>query len=238
MGGFGSIAYPERHPGLYDAAAALSGAVDIEHPSGKLVIPVIWSPCAFGDPLIDAANWHANNPTANVERLRGISLFVQSGNGVPGPYDTPPTPTGPALEALIHDMNVNFVAALKAADIPVTVRFYGDGAHPDGVGPSRFYDFDGMRLFLDQAMPLMTTPRRRCARRRTTFTLPRRATHVRLRVDGKVHPFRRHGRKLVFKLPVAANAEHRIRITARRDDRRYSRTARIVTCASTRTPRG
>ncbi|MEA2171950.1 MAG: hypothetical protein QOF76_5250 [Solirubrobacteraceae bacterium] len=221
MGGFGSIAYTERHPELYDAAASLSGAVDIEQPSGKVVAPLIWSPCAFGDPVLDADNWHANNPTAQVEKLRGKSLYVQVGNGLPGEYDTPATAGAGALEVLIRQMTLSFIDALNVANIPVTVRLYGNGTHPDGVGPTRFYDFDGMRLFLKQAMPVITTTR--C---RMTYRLPRRARRVRLTVDGERHTFRRHGRRIRFTIRSTANAAHRIHITARR----YSRTARVTGC--------
>jgi S-formylglutathione hydrolase FrmB len=114
MGGYGAIAYPEQHPGLYDAAASLSGAIDIETVAAKAVIPSVYGACIFGDPLIDAANWHAKNPTAHVDRLRGVSLFVQVGNGVPGEYDSSFAPTAPVLELLIHEMNIAGATASAA----------------------------------------------------------------------------------------------------------------------------
>jgi hypothetical protein len=129
-------------------------------------------------------------------------------------------------------MTVNFLAALNAAAIPVTTRLYGNGTHPDGVGPTRFYDFDGMRLFLAQAMPLMTTTQRACpSRRALAYTLPTNARRVRLTVDGKRHVFRRRGRKLSFSLRNTSAAKHRIRITATVGRRAYARSTHVTTCA-------
>ncbi|MEA2168462.1 MAG: hypothetical protein QOF76_1762, partial [Solirubrobacteraceae bacterium] len=100
MGGFGSMAYPERHPGLYDAAASLSGALDIELAGTQPVLYAAWGPCVWGNPVTDADNWHANNPTEHVDKLKGVSLYVSSGNGLPGEHDDLGSPPGtaPTLE--------------------------------------------------------------------------------------------------------------------------------------------
>ncbi|MCW2570991.1 MAG: putative secreted esterase [Frankiales bacterium] len=157
MGGYGSMAYAALHPRLYDAALAVSGAVDIEMPGAGEVITAAYGNCIFGDPVTQAANWHAKNPTALAAHLRGISLFVTSGNGLPGRHDDAGTAGNGALEVLLNQMNKNFVAALGAAHVPVRTWFYGNGTHPFESVPnaSRFYIYDAMRCFLPQAMTAM-----------------------------------------------------------------------------------
>jgi diacylglycerol O-acyltransferase/trehalose O-mycolyltransferase len=160
MGGYGSMAYAALHPDLYDAALAVSGAVDIEMPGAGEIITAAYGNCIFGDPVTQATNWHAKNPTALAAHLRGISLFVTSGNGLPGKHDDAGTAKNGALEVLLQQMNKNFVAALQAAHVPVRTWFYGNGTHPFESAPnaSRFYIYDAMRCFLPQAMTAMGAP--------------------------------------------------------------------------------
>lgn len=160
MGGYGSMAYAALHPDLYDAALAVSGAVDIEMPGAGEIITAAYGNCIFGDPVTQAANWHAKNPTALAAHLRGISLFVTSGNGLPGKHDDAGTAKNGALEVLLQQMNKNFVAALQASHVPVRTWFYGNGTHPFESAPnaSRFYIYDAMRCFLPQAMTAMGAP--------------------------------------------------------------------------------
>lgn len=157
MGGYGSMAYAALHPRLYDAALTMSGAVDIELPGAGAVITAAYGNCIFGDPVTQAANYHAKNPTALAAHLRGLSLFVTSGNGLPGRHDDAGTYGNGALEVLLQQMNKNFVAALGAAHVPVRTWFYGNGTHPFEPVPnaSRFYIYDALRCFLPQAMTAM-----------------------------------------------------------------------------------
>jgi diacylglycerol O-acyltransferase/trehalose O-mycolyltransferase len=184
MGGYGAMIYPIRHPGLYDAAASLSGAVDIEHPGAPEILYGYYGQCIYGNPIAQADNYRANNPTAQAARLKGVSLFASVGNGQPGAHDDASTASGGALEVLIHEMTLNFLAALAAENIPATTYLYGNGTHPDGIKISRFYDFDGMQRFLPQAMAAMQakTPAIACASRRTvvaTVRVARRAGSIR-----------------------------------------------------------
>ncbi|CBG69399.1 putative secreted esterase [Streptomyces scabiei 87.22] len=150
MGGFGAMAYPARNPGAFVAAASFSGAVDLDtlYPIAPVLISVAWDPCIFGDRTLQADNWKAHNPVDRAAELRGVSLFVASGNGLPGRYDDPVSAiTGAPLEILVHQSAENFVAALDRAQVPVTTWFYGNGTH----GP-RSYVYDDLRRFLPQAM--------------------------------------------------------------------------------------
>ena len=92
MGGFGTFSYASRHPDLFTAALSLSGAVDPLTPPG-LGPPVIdaisgsdggppgslWGPLATQE-----VRWRAHNPYDLAENLRGLELWMRTGNGQPG----------------------------------------------------------------------------------------------------------------------------------------------------------
>jgi diacylglycerol O-acyltransferase / trehalose O-mycolyltransferase len=150
MGGIGSMSYPARNPGVFDAAASLSGAVNTQNLLS--VLPALTSPCAWGP---DQANWTAHNPTALAPRLRGVSLYVEAGDGLAGTHDDLTTAVrDAAVEILVRGMTNDFVAALGRADVPVTT-FFRHGTHPSPSGPNRYYDYDALRAFLPQAMAAM-----------------------------------------------------------------------------------
>ncbi|WP_254402489.1 alpha/beta hydrolase family protein [Streptomyces sp. AC555_RSS877] len=153
MGGFGAMAYPARNPGVLVAARSLSGAVDLDalYPITPVVISAGYDPRIFGDRTLQADNWQAHNLVDLAAELRGVSLFLASGNGLPGRYDDIVSAiTGAPLEILVHQMAENFVAALGRAQVPVTTWFYGNGTHPGAT--TRFYDYDDLPRFLPQAM--------------------------------------------------------------------------------------
>jgi diacylglycerol O-acyltransferase / trehalose O-mycolyltransferase len=156
MGGAGSMAYPARHPGTFDAAASLSGAVDNDglFPVAPLLIQ-LGSPCVLGDRVAQASNWEAHNPTRLAPQLRGVSLYVTAGDGLPGPHDDVVTAVRDApVEIVVRQLNDDLVAALGRAGVPVTTAFR-HGTHPSPTGPNRWYDYDALRAFLPQAMAAM-----------------------------------------------------------------------------------
>ena len=125
MGGYGAMKYAET--GLFRAAASFSGVLDpLSNPDG--VLAFLYPNALWGDPVAQRAIWLANDPADNAARLRGVRLFVASGNGQPGPYDQPSQATDPT-EAEVHAESLNFVAALRRAHVPVTTDFYGAGTH-------------------------------------------------------------------------------------------------------------
>jgi S-formylglutathione hydrolase FrmB len=108
------------------------------------------SPGTWGDPVTHDANWRAHNPTDLVNNLRGITLFVACGNGLPGgTHEDPNNPGAYFIEGGAYQMNVNFVRALDHAHIPHTDRFYGPGQH---TWP---YWQDDLHWFLPQLMPIL-----------------------------------------------------------------------------------
>ena len=130
-GGQGAITYAERHPGKFKYAASYSGALNITAPGMPIILTSMnreAGTAIWGDPITG----RAHDATVNVAKLKGIGVYVSSGNGQPGPYDKPDTPAADAGrigEQLAGTMNENFVAAAKKAGVPVTANLYGPGMH-------------------------------------------------------------------------------------------------------------
>jgi S-formylglutathione hydrolase FrmB len=133
MGGFGAMSYAARHPRLFRAAASFSGAVDTRYPDPAapfLRTLDILGLGAWGDPVTNADVWREHNPTDRADRLRGVALFVTTGDGtMGGPLGDLPIPLAYATEAVVGAMSRSFVRALDAAGVPHTDDFYGPGYH-------------------------------------------------------------------------------------------------------------
>ena len=79
----------------------------------------------------DDPAWVHNDPSHNVERLRGTALYLASAPGNPGPNDMPeigwPPSSAPAPNSLIS--NRHMADALRAGGVPFTYDRYDNGAH-------------------------------------------------------------------------------------------------------------
>ncbi|MDB5075876.1 MAG: hypothetical protein JWO42_2055 [Chloroflexi bacterium] len=122
MGGFGAFSYAARHPDLFVAAASFSGALN---PEAFLGLPGVQA--AFG--IHTTLSIRAHSPIDLVANLRGIRLFLSSGNGNPGPLDSNHLSSPDSIEQTVHPSFVTMVAALHAAHIPAVVDNYGNGTH-------------------------------------------------------------------------------------------------------------
>jgi S-formylglutathione hydrolase FrmB len=143
QGGFGSFSYAARHPDLFVAAAAFSGAPDIaRNPVAKTAASAVVSgtmtglngvqPYApFGDPVADDIVWQGHNPATIVGNLRHTDLQLWAGNGEPGPYDDPtdPNPAGTAIERFTYQSTTFFAEAATTEDVPFALHDYGAGTH-------------------------------------------------------------------------------------------------------------
>lgn len=84
-----AIAAPE----LYRSAAAFSGCARTSDPLGQAYIRTVVGDRGRGDitnmwgPL-DGAGWKANDPYLNAAKLRGTKVYLTTGTGLPGEYDT------------------------------------------------------------------------------------------------------------------------------------------------------
>ncbi len=142
QGGFCSTSYPARHPDLFQAALSYSGAPDIAYDAAaqQLVTPVINATevgldgvpanSIFGPRTSEEVNWAAHDPTTLAENLKGMNLFMFTGNGQPGPLDSgAPNPGAEAIEGGVHELTILFHNRLNALGIPSFFEDYGAGTH-------------------------------------------------------------------------------------------------------------
>ncbi len=148
-------------PGLYRSVASYSGCAQTSDPLGYRVVSEMikiwghadpddmWGPA--GSPL-----WAANDPYLHADRLSGVNLFVSSGNGMPGPYDTPDSKyltygyatgqeavadqilIGGLIEAGANACTRNFQNRLGQLGIPATFDFTANGTHSWGYWQDAF----------------------------------------------------------------------------------------------------
>ena len=155
QGGFGSMAYAARHPGLYGAVASFSGAVDIyqgaqcQVGAAALISGIMTGlnqvqPFApFGDPVTDAANWKAHDPGTIVKSLAHSRIDLYTSEGVPGDSDLhdPAVPGTVAMEAILHQSNLCFKAAADKAGVAYNWHSYTVGTHAWTYGDRSLQDY-------------------------------------------------------------------------------------------------
>jgi S-formylglutathione hydrolase FrmB len=139
MGGFGTMSYAARHPGMFEAAASFSGMVDtmygfpLSGPGFSTLHDRFGTPDdrVWGNQLTDEANWRAHNPTDLAADLAGTALFVATGTGTPGgpAGDVPDNPRAYGIEAFIFQLNLSFARALTLAGVSFEQDFYPGGYH-------------------------------------------------------------------------------------------------------------
>jgi S-formylglutathione hydrolase FrmB len=135
-GGLSAIHVAEQHPAVFGTVGVLSGPTDLGDPVAQ---PAAYATfvaeqlCAgddadrdgvLGDPVTHADSWAAADPVRHVARLRGATVFVSSGNGVPcGPADATNLlyPTA-ASEPQIRRAATALAQALDASGVRHTVR--------------------------------------------------------------------------------------------------------------------
>ncbi|MBC2642783.1 MULTISPECIES: alpha/beta hydrolase family protein [unclassified Rhodococcus (in: high G+C Gram-positive bacteria)] len=137
-------------PGLYQSVGAYSGCAMTSDPVARRFVEItvsdfggnpenMWG--AADDPL-----WAANDPYVNADKLRGTTLYISNGSGLPGPYDTLDARTvggdrralatqvvvGGVIEAVTNDCTMRLAEKLRALDIPATVDLRPVGTHSWG----------------------------------------------------------------------------------------------------------
>ncbi|MCQ4118112.1 alpha/beta hydrolase [Rhodococcus tibetensis] len=134
-------------PGLYRSVGAYSGCAMTSDPVARRFVEItvadfggnpenMWGPA--NDPL-----WIANDPFVNAERLRGTTLYLSNGTGLPGKHDTLESRTvggdrgtlatqvvvGGVIEAVTNDCTVRLAEKLNTLGIPVAVDLRPAGTH-------------------------------------------------------------------------------------------------------------
>ncbi|MGW4366621.1 alpha/beta hydrolase [Nocardia takedensis] len=79
-------------PGLYRAIGSYSGCIRTSDPLGQAMVAAVvarWNGDALNmwGPPQDPA-WTVNDPFVNAEKLRGTTIYVSTGTGIPGHLDT------------------------------------------------------------------------------------------------------------------------------------------------------
>jgi S-formylglutathione hydrolase FrmB len=124
MGGFGAFSYAARHPDMFTAALSMSGAVDPPLVPNVLGADgVLWGPFET-----EEVRWRARNPLDLAGNLRGLALWLRTGNGQPGgPY--PSRATTDVIEYGTGLMTDRVHARLQRLSIPHVYDNYGPGHH-------------------------------------------------------------------------------------------------------------
>jgi S-formylglutathione hydrolase FrmB len=145
-GGFSVMHIAARHPDLFAAAGAFSGALNATYrsPIGEAVFNALFgvgSACeggsptdsgAVGDPVTQEIWWHNANPVDLAPNFTGMAeVYAASGNGVPCDLNDAVTLVIPFadLEPGVEQMTEDFDAALTDARVAHTTDLYGCGIH-------------------------------------------------------------------------------------------------------------
>ncbi|MFB7718766.1 alpha/beta hydrolase [Nocardia sp. NPDC056100] len=135
-------------PGFYRAIGSYSGCARTSDLAGQAIVQAVvatqrgtvtnmWGPS--GDPA-----WQANDPYLQADKLRGTSMYIAAGTGLPGPDDTLGAAHGDAvqllyqlmfgspLEAVANTCTRQLRERLSAAGIPATFDLRPSGTHSWG----------------------------------------------------------------------------------------------------------
>ncbi|CAH0124695.1 alpha/beta hydrolase-fold protein [Rhodococcoides fascians] len=141
MGGTSAMFLAARNPGFFKFAGSLSGI---------LTTTSLGMPQAIQYAMTDAGGynskamwgapsnslWAQHDPYLLADKLKGVSLYISSGNGSTGPYDQPsPIPgvstnyAGMGLEILSRLTSQTFATKLNQLGIPAQVNYRPSGTH-------------------------------------------------------------------------------------------------------------
>lgn len=134
-------------PDLYDGVASFSGCARTSTVEGQAAIRGVVALATGGDATDmwgpwDSPEWVARDPYLRAESLRGKAVYISSGSGLPGPYDTPAAPrpagspsipeqivVGGAIEAAARYCTDAMADRLAALGIPATIHRPPAGTH-------------------------------------------------------------------------------------------------------------
>lgn len=135
-------------PKLYRAAAAYSGCARTSDPLGQAYIRTVVEDRGRGDVTnmwgpLDGPGWRANDPYLNAAKLRGTKVYLTTGTGLPGEYDTlgarlingdpavlaDQILLGGAIEASVYSCTQQMREALAREKVDTTVITRPAGTH-------------------------------------------------------------------------------------------------------------
>lgn len=144
-------------PDLYRSVAAYSGCPHVSDRAGHSLIEMVVG-AGGGDVNnmygpADSPAWADNDPYVHADRLRGKSIFISSGSGLPGVHDNINDPhlvapglgalvnqvaIGGAIENVTHQCTVDFEHRLNLLGIPATFDIDENGSHSWGYWQDMF----------------------------------------------------------------------------------------------------
>ncbi|WP_067541133.1 alpha/beta hydrolase [Nocardia crassostreae] len=139
MGAASAAVLATRHPALYRGLAMFSGCPDTLSDEARMAIrhAIGWvggNPDNMwgwdGDPA-----WAAHDPMTNAAALAGKTVYVSSGNGMPGlasltdPLMPQAVTFGAILEYGIHDCTIDFQRRIAAVGVRANFVLRPDGTH-------------------------------------------------------------------------------------------------------------
>ncbi|MFC9790460.1 alpha/beta hydrolase [Rhodococcus sp. NPDC127528] len=149
--GTAALALAESAPGLYQGVASYSGCAQTSDPIGQRFVKLTVEAWGGGNTLNmygppDDPMWAANDPYIHADRLRGLDLYISSGNGAPGANDVLNGPrtqpgvdgltnqiaVGGAIEAATNYCTHNLEHKLNQLGIPAHFNFRSSGTHSWG----------------------------------------------------------------------------------------------------------
>ncbi|MEV6432687.1 alpha/beta hydrolase family protein [Nocardia sp. NPDC051463] len=138
MGGQAAFILAARNPQLYRAVAGYSACPDIGLAQAAMLFSIA---NRGGDPmrmwgLPGGPAWSEHDPALLAERLRGKTIYLSTGTGVPGPHETEIKPQlaenvflGGPVEASVNACTVAFAQRLRGFGIPAHVDYRPTGTH-------------------------------------------------------------------------------------------------------------
>lgn len=138
MGGIAAFVLAVRNPHLYRAVVGYSACPDMSLAQGPIMFSIanrggnpgnMWG--GPGDP-----DWAAHDPALLANRLRGKTIYLSTGSGMPGPHEMELKPqlaenilTGVPIEAAVDTCVTAYAQRLRALNIPADIVQSPVGTH-------------------------------------------------------------------------------------------------------------
>ncbi|MFQ6394539.1 alpha/beta hydrolase [Nocardia sp. KC 131] len=140
LGAQAALSLTERSGGLYRAVAAFSGCYETSTEPAQTAMRLIIrskrgdAEDMWGPP--DDPDWAAHDVVSHASELRGTTVYLSAGSGLPGPYENLETPdlpdvavNGGVLEAVIAQCTRRLQDRLQQAGIAATYDYTPRGTH-------------------------------------------------------------------------------------------------------------
>ncbi|MCX4093406.1 alpha/beta hydrolase [Nocardia sp. alder85J] len=138
MGGIAAFVLAVRNPGRYHAVAGYSACPDLGMAQGSIEFSIAnrgGNPAAMWG-LPDDPAWAQHDPALLADNLRGTTIYLSTGTGLPGPHETEVKPQlpenivfGGPIEAGVDACVTSFEQRLRGLDIPARIEHDPVGTH-------------------------------------------------------------------------------------------------------------